>query len=70
MYLNALIFCAVYRPPADENIKVMKKLHILETVVLSIEKHKTVPTLIKNGLLTLAALVAADGQWTTLGGFH
>jgi hypothetical protein len=47
---------------SDENIKIIKELHIRELILQGVEEHRAVPELVKNGFLALAAIVGADGK--------
>ena len=47
---------------SDENINVIKELHIPELIMQGVEEHRAIPELVKNGFLALAAIVDADGK--------
>jgi len=46
----------------DENVKEVSSLNSWELILAGIRRHSSVPKLVTNGCLALAAIVEADGK--------
>ena len=50
----------------DDNVKEINSLNSWELILAGIHRHSSVPKLVTNGCLALAAIIEADGKMLTV----